>query len=118
MYTIMPQSEGKVVGIKATGRIDSEDFQNIMPQLIAVFQKNSPIRLLMDWTNFDGFTSDAESDEFQFLINRSREIELAAIVGPSKWMGRVNQIEKMTSIEMRLFDTNEMSEAWQWLKSK
>ena len=83
MYTIMPESEGKVVGIKATGEIVSNDFQSIMPQLISVFQKYSPIRLLMDWTEFEGFTSDAVSDECHFLINLAQEIELAAIVGPS-----------------------------------
>ncbi len=117
MILIMPQSEGRLVGIKATGRIGPDDFQNVMPHIIEVLENHSPIKMLLDWTNCDGFTPDAESDRFGFLISYGSNIEKVAIVGDTKWRKLANEVIDAVRFELRIFNSTEMQAAWDWLET-
>ena len=48
MFEMLPQSEGNIVGIRATGTLTDADYAELMPKLEALLVEHKRIRMLVD----------------------------------------------------------------------
>jgi hypothetical protein len=47
MFQIMPESEGEIIGLKTTGKLTDQDYQEVLiPNLEALINQYGKIRLL------------------------------------------------------------------------
>jgi hypothetical protein len=120
MVTVLPGSDGKVLGIQASGKLTSKDYEEVMvPQLEELINKFGQARFLcyVDET-FAGLEMGAMLDDAKFFLKHKNDLEKLAVVGAAKW------IEVMTKLfahvmtgEVKTFPGEQLAAAWEWIKS-
>jgi hypothetical protein len=120
MLEIMQESEGKVVGFRATGKLTTADFdQVLLPRLESPSRQFNKLRALvyMD-ANFVGWDLPAAWANTKLDIRFHGDLEKVAIVGApiwEEWCVRLASL--LMKGELRTFKTEQLADAWVWLKS-
>ena len=115
----MPESEGNIIGIRATGRLTASDYQEVLiPNLEALIKKHGKIRFLafLD-EGFTGHEPGAFWEDMKFFPRHQDDFEKVVIVGAPK---RVEVMLKLLAPimdgETRTFFSEQLQEAWDWIK--
>ena len=119
MIEILPQSTDICVGFKFSGEITAEDYNVLVPKLDEAIAASGKINfmVLMDDFKWRGGLEGAKAD-FEFGTHQYRQIEKAAFVGDKKWQKWMIKImDPFTRrTDERVFDLDQLDEAWQWVK--
>src|SRR5208337_1159153 len=94
VFQIMPESQGKILGLRASGKLTDQDYQVILiPRLEALIKKHGKVRLLcfMD-EEFAGVEAWAIWDDAKFFLPHKDDFEKMAIVGGPKWIELIMKI--------------------------
>ena len=120
MIEIMPQSDGNIVGVKASGKLtDTEYKQVLIPKLEALFDQYGELAVLfyMDET-FVGWDLEAAWDDASYGLKHRADFSKLAIVGGPAW---VEWCVKLSGFlmkgEIRIFAADQLDRAWAWIKS-
>ena len=120
MIEFLPQSEGNAVGIKVSGTLTHEDYQEMIPKLESLLKQHDKINMLVQLGDpaFDHMELRALWDDARFGLPHRNDFEKFAIVGDlPKWMGWGTKVGAwFTSAEIKEFDKDNASDAWQWVK--
>jgi hypothetical protein len=120
MIEVMPESQGKVFGVKMSGKITAREYEDvIIPGLETVFQEHGKARFmyLLD-ESFQGAEAGAMWDDTKLGLKHRKDFEKLALVGGSKWMDWLTKLAaKFISGETKTFTSEQLQEAWDWLKS-
>ena len=120
MIEILPESSGKLLGVRATDRLTDKDYLEVLiPGLEAVIKKYGKIRLLcfMD-EGFDGFTPAAFWDDAKFFLPHKDDFEKMAIVGGRKWIDvMVKLFAHLMKGEVKTYSSEQLQEAWEWIRA-
>ncbi|HMF17031.1 MAG TPA: STAS/SEC14 domain-containing protein [Gemmataceae bacterium] len=119
MIEQLPQSEGKILGFKMSGKLHDEDYKNFVPLIDSVAAKEGKVRLLAQFHDFHGWDMHALWDDIKFSTTHCLKIERIALVGEKtweKWMSKVCKPFTMAKIEY--FDAADADAAWTWLKEQ
>ena len=81
MFEKSDRSSGKVIGLKLSGKLLHEDYQQFIPKLEALIEEHGSIRCLVEMTEFHGFELRALWDELKFDTTHASKIERCAVVG-------------------------------------
>jgi hypothetical protein len=118
MVQIMPESQGKILGLRATGKLTDQDYQEVLiPRLEALIKKHGKVRLLcfMD-EEFAGVEAGAMWDDAKFFLPHKNDFEKMAIVGGPKWIELIMKLfAPLMQGEYKTFATGELSKAWEWI---
>ena len=117
MFTVLDQSQGKVIGLKVDGKLVHADYQKFVPMLEEIIAGHGSLRCFCELTNFKGITPHALWDEIKFDTKHCKHIERCAVVGDKhshKWMTNVGGAIFRTA-EMKYFDVSETDKAWHWI---
>jgi hypothetical protein len=120
MIEVMPESTGNVFGIKVSGKITAQEYEEvIIPRVDAIVQEYGKARFM--WyldESFQGAEAGAIWDDTKFGFKHRRDFEKLALVGGAKWMEWLTKLfGKLLSGETRTFSQEQLQEAWDWLKS-
>lgn len=116
MFEFLPETHGRFVAIKASGRLTDEDYRSFAPKLEALIREHGPIRLLVDLTAFEGWTAHAAWDDFTFGLRHRRDFERIALVGDKKWEGLAARMARaVMKAEVRRFATRDRQIAWDYI---
>ncbi len=120
MFQIMPESQGKILGLRATGKLTDQDYQEVLiPRLEALIKKHGKIRLLcfMD-EEFAGLEAGALWDDAKFFLPHKDDFEKMAIVGGPKWIKLIMKIfAPLMKGEHKTFAAGQLSKAWEWIRA-
>ncbi len=116
MFDIIDDTENGIVRVTCVGEIQSTDYGVSILPLENIIKTRQPIRLLLDWTRFSGWSEESESRSFWFRIRHRGAMERVAIVGESKWRSAATDFDTIVDAEVRLYDTRSEDEAVQWLR--
>ena len=115
----MPESEGNILGIRATGRLTEADYQEVLiPSLEALIKKHGKIRLLafLD-ERFAGHELGALWEDTKFFPRHQDDFEKVAIVGAPRWVEvMIKLLAPIMEGEARTFSGERLQEAWDWVK--
>jgi hypothetical protein len=117
MFEILDDTENGIVRVAFVGEIQPTDYEVSGPTFGKVFETRKPLRLLLDWTRFSGWSQESESQAFFFRIRHRGDIERISIVGESKWRSAAPEIDTIVDAEVRLYDTRIEDEAMRWLRN-
>jgi hypothetical protein len=117
MFEILDDTENGIVRVAFVGEIGPTDYEVSGPTFEKIIKTRKPLRLLLDWTRFSGWSQEAESQAFFFRIGHSRDMERVAIVGERKWRSAATEFDTIIDAEVRLYDTRSEDEAVRWLRS-
>jgi hypothetical protein len=118
MLEIMPESQENILGVKATGKLTSREFQEVLvPRLKAIIKEHGRVRLLFCLDEDVQGWDLAALEHDGFGRNDLQSFKKVAVVGAS-W--QINLQMKMLALllsgEVRNFSRDELYEAWAWIR--
>jgi len=120
MITFMPESGGKIIGIRAGGKLTRADYRDILiPRLEALIARHGKIRALF-WMDesFDGWEMEAALDNTAMDVKHRGDFEKVAMVGGPAWERLCAKLAGvLISGEIKTFPSGRLSEAWGWLRA-
>ncbi len=120
MITVMPETEGKLLGIKASGRLTDQDYRDVyIPRVETLVREYGQLRLLffMD-DSFTGWELGAMWDDAKYGLKYKNNFEKLAVVGGAKWIeAGAKLFAHFMPGEVKTFPADQVAAAWEWLKS-
>ena len=120
MIDILPESQGNIIGIRASEQLTDEDYQTILiPRLKAIIHEFAKARVLflMD-QDFQGWELDAMWDDAKFGAAHRHDFEKFAVVGGPLWVEWGAKLGALfMKTQLRTFSNDQLQEAWAWIKS-
>jgi hypothetical protein len=105
-----------VVSVKVGGKLSSEDYQILVPQLEARIKEQGNIRLLWEMENFEGWTPEALWHDARFDLKHNADVMRVAMVGEARWQDWLTQLMKpFAKGDVRYFSPFEREIAWRWV---
>lgn len=108
---------GAIVTLTIKKKLDKEDYETFVPMIERQIEARSPIRLLVELKNFEGWTAGALWEDTKFAARHFKDIERMAVVGDSRWeKGGAFFFKPFTAAKVRYFDNREIERARQWIR--
>jgi hypothetical protein len=120
MITILPESENRTLVVAVSGKLTTEDYDKIEPELELRAGQEGKFDLLVELTEIDGVEPAAIRDDLSFAKKYSDDIgRMAVLTDETVWQRCIDFLGKPFSavlgIEMERFD--DRSDAQTWLRS-
>jgi hypothetical protein len=116
MVTPLPQSTGRLLGFKLSGKLHDEDYKSFVPIVETAIAKSGKVRMLSQFEDFHGWDLHALWDDTKFSTKHCADIEKLAIVGDKIWEKWMSVIcRPFTKSKIEYFDTKDIDRAWAWL---
>lgn len=118
MLEVMQESQGKLLGLKASGTVTDADYKDILiPRLEAIIKEHGKARFLCDFDDqFHGYELAALWDDTVFGLKHKNDFEKVAVVGGPKWVEWATRMGASSmSGAVKTFSAAQIHEAWSWL---
>jgi len=116
MLKLMPINEDGVLGIKMTGMLCNADYQSFVPEFEKMLAPIAPVRILLDWEDFEGWNEEADAHAFHFRMAHRSEFERIAVLGGHRLNKEADKLaEQLGEVPVRLFPVGGRDEALAWL---
>ena len=116
MIEQLPQSSGKILGFRMSGKLHDEDYQNFTPMIDAAVAREGKVRLLAQFHDFHGWDLGALWDDIEFSTTHCTKIERIALVGDKTWEKYMAKVCKpFTLAKLKYFEVADIAAAWAWL---
>jgi hypothetical protein len=116
MIEPLPQSFGKTLGFKISGKLHDDDYKRFVPMVDDAIAKDGKVRLLAQFEDFQGWDIRALWDDIKFSTTHCLKIERIALVGDKKWEEWMAKVCKpFTMAKIKYFDAAQSADAWSWL---
>ncbi|MFO7714451.1 STAS/SEC14 domain-containing protein [Desulfosarcina sp.] len=112
-----PTPVGTIVTLKFREKLTKSDYETFVPMIESQMQNGSPIRVLAELHDFEGWTAGALWEETKFAAKHFNDIKRLAVVGESRWRkGVAVFVKPFTSADVRYFDIQEIDKARHWVR--
>jgi hypothetical protein len=117
MIELLPESSGKILAFKMSGKLHDEDYKKFVPLVDDAIAKEGKVRMLASFHDFHGWDLHALWDDIKFATTHCTKIERIAMVGEKRWQEWMARVCKpFTMAKIRYFDASELDQAWAWLR--
>ena len=118
MIEVLDRGSGKVFGMRVSGKILHQDYQEFVPRLEKLIEEHGSIRCLVEMTDLHGIELRALWDEINFDVRHARQIERCAVVGDRAWEAWMTKLSRpiFSRAEIRFFEPGEREQAWEWIE--
>ncbi len=119
MLEVMPESTGKILWLRADGRLTDQDYREVfVPRLETVLKAHGKVRVLFHLDpDFQGWTPGALWDDLKLDFKHLGDFEKVALVGAPFW---ADALVKLFALfmpgEVRTFLREHLAEAWIWIQ--
>ena len=101
------------------GTLDREDYLEIIPKVNQAIERNNKIKLLMELTDFQGWTIGAAWEDLEFRVSHVNRIECIAVVGDEQWInGMATFVKAFPRTKVQFFEPDQREDAREWLLQK
>ena len=107
---------GTIVVVHVTGKLESADYEQFVPEFDRLVALHGKLRLLFDMTGFHGWTAGAAWADTKFALHHFGDIDRLSMVGEAVWQHSMAEFFKpFTRATIRYFDHSNTAEARRWL---
>jgi hypothetical protein len=120
MITLLPDLPGNVVGAKAVGHVDANDYREVLePAVAAALEDHDKLRLVFVLgEEFEGYSAGASWEDAKLGVGNWSAWERVAVVTNRDWISStVSALSWMLPGEVRDFRLSEHDEAIGWVVS-
>lgn len=120
MIDILPESQGKILGIKASGTLTDHDYKTMLiPRLETIIHDHGKARVLCQMgEDFHGWEMEAMWDDAKFGIAHRNDFEKFAVVGGTRWIEWGAKLGALfMKTELHTYPSAQLKEAWDWIQS-
>ena len=116
---IQELNDGRILLLKVTGKLATEDYEQLVPVVDRLIERHGRIRMLFEMHDFHGWSCGALWKDTKFAFHHFRDIERLAIIGEKKWQkGMATFCKPFTKAEIRYFEHSQADEARSWLQQE
>ena len=117
MITILPETDGPLIALKAIGKLTDADYEDAVPKMEAIITREGKVKLIADLTEFEGWEWVAAWDDFAFGIKHWNDIDKMAFIGDKRWEELCAKVsDKLMHAEVKLFHSDDADAAWTWIR--
>lgn len=119
MIEVLPESVGKVLILKATGKLTDRDYKELLiPRLESIIREYGKASVLFEMGDeFRGWEAEALWDDARFGLAHRNDFDKMAVVGGPGWVEWGLRLAKLImSGEIKSFSPAEREEATHWIK--
>ena len=115
--TIHLAEKGGVIQVRLIGRLEPRAYTHLEEEIAALFSRVSPLHLLIDLRDFDGWSGlGALAEHLSILREHRRQPERVAVVGDRQWQKLLQAIlSRFTRAETRFFESSHSEQAEVWI---
>ncbi len=116
----LPTDRDDLLAFEYRGHLRSEDLDVIMMPLKEKMAQHEKIDLLVRMDHFSGFDPSIifKGSMLSLKMATLKKLRRYAIVGAGDWIsGAVKMFDPLIGIEMKTFEAERESEAWDWMRS-
>ena len=118
MYQVLEESSGNFIALKVIGKITAKDYNTLIPYLEKAIEREGPLCLFCDLTEFSGMEIAAFWCDLKFSIGHHRDFRCLALVGGNRWMEWCMRLTApLFNAEIKFFGPGQAEEARAWLSS-
>jgi hypothetical protein len=118
MFELLDDLPDNVIGVKAIGEIDDDDYEDVLvPAIEDRLTRHDKVRLLyVLGEEFTGYDSDAVWEDAKLGIKTFNSYDRIAIVTDAKWVRRtVKAFGWLIPGEVKIFDVGDLDPARTWI---
>src|ERR1043166_215829 len=96
---------GKVLEVHVNGTLAKTDYKQFVPEVDRLVEQHGKIRVLLDMTDFHGWSAGGLWEDIKFDLKHFSDIERVAMVGEKKWHKGMSKVcRPFTTAKIRYFD--------------
>ncbi len=120
MIRQLPESEGAIIGIAVSGKIDSEEEEKWIEIFDDLIKKHGSIDLLVLLDGKFSIDFDAAYDDLKWTFKHLKNMNKLAIVSESRvlrWLVAADSpFGKLAGISEKHFEKSSLHDAWSWIR--
>lgn len=120
MFKILPENDGNILAIEASGKLTPEDYeQMLIPQLNELFAAHKKLRIMIVFADDFACWSSPEAmwDDAKIGLQHPNDFERIALVGAPDWVQWGMKIYSLfVHGAVKSFPRGDEKEAMAWLK--
>ncbi|MGA8572884.1 MAG: STAS/SEC14 domain-containing protein [Desulfobaccales bacterium] len=119
MLEVMPESQGPLLWLRASGRLTAQDYREVfIPSLSTVIREHGKVRLLLHLApDFRGWTPAAAWEDIKLGLKTRRDFEKLGLAGAPFWTDILLKLcAHFMPGEVRTFLREYLAEAWLWFQ--
>ena len=121
MYTILPRSNGPVLGVEVSGKIDIEQEKELIAKAEELIGTHDKISVLVVLGDHVGISFEAAVSDIKWVLTHMPHLRKVGIVTDSKLLAALVAVDatfaKMAGIQEQHFSRDEIETAWHWIES-
>ena len=113
MITEIPINEPHIFAFQISGKLVEEDYTTFRPKLERLLEKESPLSLLIQLKDFDGWSAKSAWEDLKTGINHDESFLRIAIVGKSLWEKVMSEFGNLfLDTKVRYFEDEALALEW------
>jgi hypothetical protein len=119
MLEILPESRGKIIWIRASGKLTDEDYREVfIPRLEAVLKERGKARLLFQVDHdFAGWSLGALWEDLKLDWKHKNDFErIVVVAAPRRAEVVTNLLAHLMEGEIRTMPREQLGAAWTWIQ--
>lgn len=113
------RDNGKLLIARVTGRLETQDYERLVPMAEELIKKHGKIRALLETHDFNGWRAGPLWEDLEFDLEHFKDIERLAILGDPIWeKSMVLFCKPFTKATVRYFEHDKANEGWNWIESE
>jgi hypothetical protein len=121
MYTILPRSQGPILGVEVTGKITIDQERELIAKAEELIAAHEKISVLVALGEHAGISMEAVVSDIKWALTHMKQLNKIAIVTDSEMLAALVAVDatfaKMVGIQEKHFDRDEIDIAWHWIES-
>ena len=108
---------GRILKIIVSGKLSKASYDFFNPRLDSLVERHGKIRILLEMTQFKGWTLGAAWEDLRLGCKHFNHIERIAIVGDRQWEKAMVQLcRPFTRARIRYFEIDDLFDANDWIR--
>ena len=121
MYMILPRSEGPVMGVEISGKLDIDQEQNLTAVAEKLIKEHDKINVLVVLGDHVGVSFEAAASDIKWILTHMSHLNKIGIVTDSNLLTALIAVDatfaKLAGIQEKHFDRQDIETAWHWIEN-
>ena len=116
MFKMLPESSGRLVALRVSGKLTKQDMVSVAPPLEEKIRENGKVDLFCDLTDLHGWSLGGFWAELKFDAKHAKDFRrVAVITGKPLHRFMASMLKPFTSAEIKCFQQAKKSDALTWI---
>ncbi|MEP1931099.1 MAG: STAS/SEC14 domain-containing protein [Roseibium sp.] len=120
MYKILPRSNGPVLGIEVSGKLNIDQERELIAKAEELLKTHEKASFLVVLGEHVGVSFEAATADIKWIATHLNKISRLAILTDSTFLAALIAVDgtfsKLVGIEEKHFDKNDIEAAWDWIE--